>query len=679
MDVFKRLNHGMLFRYQGEMLELIPYGINGIRVRATKNTSFQERDWAILPGKETQGIITISEDGATLVNGKLTAHITKYGKIRFFNDKNELLLREYYRTGDRGNDFHDKEFFDDLVLINMRAREYKPSGRDYQITMRFHAFENERIYGMGQYQQDQLNLKGCLLDLMQYNTQASVPFMVSSRGYGLLWNNPGIGKVHFANNITRWEMDGTQQLDYWVTAGDSPAEIVENYTDLSGRPPVMPEYGLGFWQCKLRYRTQDEILAVAKEYHRRGLPLKVIIIDFFHWTNQGEWRFDEEYWPDPAGLVEELLDMGIKTMVSVWPTVDSRAETRQEMMDRDLLIRVDKGLPFTMVLHGFQGYTDMTNPESRDYIWDKCKESYFDKGIKLFWLDVAEPEYTVRDFDIYRYHLGPGNEVANAYPYLYAKAFDDGLVKAGEEERLTLIRCAWAGMQRFGALAWSGDVPSSFTYMRYQMQAGLNMGMAGISWWTADIGGFHGGYTEDPAFRELLVRWFQYGTFCPVMRLHGDRSPHHMPASNKVGGGMAGSGADNEIWSFGKDAEGILEKHILAREAMKPYIEKGMMEAHEKGTPLIKPLFYVFPEDEKAWHVEDAYLFGYDLLVAPIYIAGARERAVYLPGNDAWKNVHTGEIFPGGQEIQVKAPLEQIPLFAREGSDVYQLLDVLRS
>lgn len=679
MSRFVELEQGLLFRWQGEQLLLQAYGQDGIRVRATMNTAFTDQDWAILPGSAAKGVLQISENEAVLTNGKLSARISRYGKLRFLNSEGETLLREYYRTGNRGSDFADKDHFDELVMIKLDARQYRGDGRDYHIEQRFNAVEGERIYGMGQYQQPQMNLKGSLLDLCQYNTQASVPFLMSSLGYGMLWNNPGTGQVHFASNLTKWEMHGTQQLDYWVTAGDSPKEILENYTALTGRPPMMPEYGLGFWQCKLRYRTQEELLNVAREYHRRGLPLKVIVIDFFHWTNQGEWRFDPEYWPDPVGMVKELEGMGIKTMISVWPTVDSRAETSQEMRDRDLLIRVDRGLPYTMILHGFEGFADMTNPETRRYVWDKCKENYFDKGIKLFWLDVAEPEYTVRDFDIYRYHLGPARECANIYPMLYARAFDEGLREQGEERPLTLIRCAWAGMQRYGALSWSGDVPSSFTYLKYQLTAGLNMGIAGISWWTADIGGFHGAYTPDPEYRELLVRWFQFGCFCPVMRLHGDRSPHHKPMSDKVGGGMCASGADNEIWSYGEEAEAILTKYILAREAMKPYLEDTLLQAHERGWPVIRPLFFAYPRDSEAWKVEDSYLFGDDLLVAPVTQRGARSREVYLPEGERWRNVYSGEQLAGGQWVSCDAPLDQIPLFAREGSEVYGLLGLLRN
>ncbi len=219
-----------------------------------------------------------------------------------------------------------------------------------------------------------------------------------------------------------------------MVAGDSPAQIEEAYAAVTGTVPMMPEYVLGFWQCKLRYQTQEELLEVAREY-----------------------------------------------------------------------------------------------------VWGKAKKNYYDKGIRVFWLDEAEPEYSVYDFDIYRYYRGTNLQVGNLYPVEYARAFYEGMEQEGQGQIVNLLRCAWAGSQKYGALVWSGDIASSFESMRNQLAAGLNMGLAGIPWWTTDIGGFHGGNPEDPAFRELFACWFAWGAFCPVMRLHGDREPRQ-PQQGTTGG-----------------------------------------------------------------------------------------------------------------------------------------------
>ena len=298
---------------------------------------------------------------------------------------------------------------------------------------------------MGQYQQDCLDVKGCTLELAHRNSQASVPFVVSNRGYGFLWNNPAIGEVTFGKNLTVWKAWATKRLDYWICAGDTPAQIHASYMRAVGTPPEMPEYGLGFWQCKLRYLTQEELLRVAREYKRRGLPIDVIVVDFFHWPLQGDWKFDPEYWPDPDAMIRELEKMGIALMVSIWPTVDQKSENYEPMWNRGLLVHTERGVKTTMEFLGSCTFFDATNPEARDYVWQTVNRNYYDKGVKMFWLDEAEPEYSVYDFDNYRYHLGSNLQVGNLFPVLYAKAFFDGMRAGGAEAVVNLLRCAWAG------------------------------------------------------------------------------------------------------------------------------------------------------------------------------------------------------------------------------------------
>ena len=406
---------------------------------------------------------------------------------------------------------------------------------------------------------------------------------------------------------------------------------------------MMPEYGLGFWQCKLRYQTQEELLEVAREYKRRQIPIDVIVVDFFHWPKQGDWRFDPTYWPDPDAMIAELKEMGIELMVSIWPMVDYKSENFEEMKAKGLLTRVEKGVRIDNVYMGNTIQYDPTNPEAREYVWGKAKKNYYDKGVKIFWLDEAEPEYTVYDFENYRYHLGPNVQIGNVYPAMYAKTFFDGMRAEGQENVVNLLRCAWAGSQKYGALVWSGDIHSTFESLQNQFAAGLNMGLSGIPWWTTDIGGFHGGVTEDPDFQELLVRWFQFGTFCPVMRIHGNRRPRE-EIINKAGEVREGTGADNEVWSFGEKNYEILTKFIGVREKMRDYTRSLMAEAHEKGTPVMRTMFYEFPEDAACWDISDAYMFGSDILVAPIVRPKATSRTVYLPAGASWTLANTGDV-----------------------------------
>lgn len=659
MPLFQQTGNRLVYHYDAEELWLEPWGKNSLRVRAIKQAEMPKENWALLEQPKCHVEIEITEDGASIQNGKIRAQVTKYGRIAFYHQDGRLLLEEYART-------RKDVFAKNCSALEIEAREFKPIlGGDYHLTVRFEAGDrNEKIYGMGQYQQPLLNLKGADLELAHRNSQASVPFALSSLGYGFLWNNPAVGRCVFGSNTTSWEAESTKGMDYWITAGDTPAEIEEAYSGVTGKVPMMPEYAMGFWQCKLRYQTQEELLNVAREYKRRGLPISVIVVDFFHWPKQGDWRFDPTYWPDPDAMIRELKEMGIELMVSIWPTVDRESENYEEMLEKGYLIRTDRGYRLGLDFQGSTIHYDATNPGARKYLWEKAKKNYFDKGVKIFWLDEAEPEYTVYDFDNYRYYLGPNVQIGNLYPVCYAKTFYEGQEAAGQKNIINLLRCAWAGSQKYGALVWSGDIHSSFDSLRNQFAAGLNMGLAGIPWWTTDIGGFHGGDPKDPAFQELLVRWFEYGTFCPVMRLHGDREPRQ-PQVGTTGGAACRSGAENEVWSFGEEAYEICKKYLNLREQMKPYIARLMEEAHEKGTPVMRPLFYDFPDDVQSWNCEDQYMFGPDVLVAPVMYAKTDCRSVYLPDGETWINYWTGDTLEGGQTVTVPAPLDQIPLFIR--------------
>ena len=457
MSVFQMDGNRLVFHYDAEKLWVEPWGDNSLRVRATKQAVMPPEDWALLKVEEkSPSQAVLEEHQASITNGNIKAVISRYGKMTFYNQKGEVLLEEYLRN-------RLDVFADYCSALEIEAREFCPiPGGDYRLTMRFVSNPAEKIYGMGQYQQPYLNLKGTDLELAQRNSQASVPFALSSLGYGFLWNNPAVGRVIFGKNITSWEAVSTKGLDYWITAGDTPAKIEEAYASVTGKVPMMPEFAMGFWQCKLRYQTQEELLGTAREYKKRGLPISVIVIDYFHWPLQGDWKFDPKYWPDPEGMIAELKEMGIELMVSVWPTVDYRSGNFKEMMEKGYLIRTDRGFRMVMDFHGNTIHFDATNPDARNYVWNKAKENYYEKGIKVFWLDEAEPEYSVYDFDNYRYHLGPNVQVGNIYPAMYAKAFYDGMKAEGQEQVINLLRCAWAGSQKYGALVWSGDIHSSF-------------------------------------------------------------------------------------------------------------------------------------------------------------------------------------------------------------------------
>ncbi|MFC5665221.1 TIM-barrel domain-containing protein [Kitasatospora misakiensis] len=642
-----------------EVLRIEPWGPHAVRVRAASGTVDPAAPGALdsLP-PSSQAELSVADDGsARLVNGRLAVEASANGRLRFLHaDSGRELLA-------------DKSPYPHHV----GPRVHAAGGRTEQ---HFEAYDGERLHGLGQHLHGRLDQKGCVIDLVQLNTTAAIPFLHSSRGYGLLWNNPATGRVELGADTTRWTADGGGRVDYWITAGDTPAQIIDAYTLATGRPPLLPEWASGFWQSKLRYRTQDELLAVAREYKERGLPLSVIVCDYFHWPNMGDWRFEENEWPDPAAMVEELTGLGVKLAVSVWPTVEPGSDTFDELRASGHLVQDAAGglLTFPWPSRSAEepmrpmAYYDATHPDARAALWQRLNDNYRSLGVTSFWLDACEPDLTPDVAERAVYAAGPAAEVANLYPVLHTRAVADGLRAAGDDRPLSLVRSAWAGSQKYGALLWSGDIRPTFDSLMEQIRAGLNVAMSGIPWWNTDIGGFSGGHPDDPAYRELLIRWFQYGTFTPVLRLHGNRQPHDPDFCTEATGGP------NEVWSYGEEAYGILRNHLSLRERLRPYLHALSEDAHHTGAPPMRPLFFDFPDDQHAWDIDDQFMFGPDLLVAPVYQAGTRTRQVYLPSGTRWLDPATGKVLDGGTTLDADAPLERIPVFVREGAGVASVL-----
>jgi alpha-D-xyloside xylohydrolase len=658
---------GFTVSESGEVLRIDAWGLSGARVRSTLGGAVGETPGSALCGAPVRDIeVEVGAGHATLRTGDLIVEVRENSEdrftwfpplVRFLRADGTVLLSEH--------------------LPHFTAppqRRYRQAGGDLLgCEVAFDADADERFYGLGQHQHGLLDQKGAVIELVQRNTEVSIPFALSSRGYGLLWNMPGAGRVELGTNGTRWVADGAHQIDYWVTTGAGPRDIVSHYAQATGLPPALPGWATGFWQSKLRYRDQDELLEVARQYKRLGLPLSVIVCDYFHWTLQGEWKFDSAEWPDPQAMVDELRELGVELMVSIWPTVNPSSENYAEMDRSGLLVREMVGLPLHLAFWDkntdgqvFMRYYDPTNPEARRYIWQKVSEGYGRYGINAFWLDACEPEILADRPGTARYFSGEGTEVQGVYPREHARAFYEGLQANGVDEVLLLCRSAWAGSQRYGAAVWSGDIDSTFEALAAQIPAGLNMGISGIPWWTTDIGGFRHGDPTSDYFRELVVRWFQFGAFCPLFRLHGVREPGPLV-------GSAQTGAPNEVWSFGDDAYELIKQQLHLRERIRPYVTAQMTEASASGLPPMRALFLEFPDEPETWAIDDQFMLGPDVLVAPITTLGARERSVYLPQGASWLDAWTGERVAATGWITAAAPIDRIPVYLREGGALHNL------
>lgn len=661
MGIISVTKNSLQYERRNEVAKIIPWGDNTLRFQSSPNGYLNDEDWVILPQKEVKAETYEEGNHVVIVNGNIKAELYDNGKVI------------YYKKDKKDGEF--KVMLEEMTeyAFDSFYRTYRAKGSDtHRANVLFKPDRNEHFYGLGGEHNDCFDMKGSTSELQHRNTKSSIPFVYSSKGYGFLWNNPSVGQCELTNNHSKWTAYCTKQVDYLVMAGDTPAEVMGRYADITGHTPDFPEFASGFWQCKLRYESQEDLLETAREYKRRNIPISVIVIDYFHWTEQGDYKFDPKYWPDPKGMVKELDDMGIKLMVSIWPTSNPNSENYRYMDDRNMILRTENGVYGMQDFYGQQDYIDTLNPKTREYVWKLVKKNYYDNNVKYFWLDEAEPGMVPNHYDNIRCIRGNFEEYALLYPYHYAQMFYEGLKAQGEKEIISLARAGYTGCQRFATLLWSGDVPSTFEALGKSVKTGLAMAMSGIPWWTTDIGGFWGGDTESDYFRELIVRWFQFGVFCPVTRLHGVRvkpSGHkdrHPEVKEKSGG-------DNEIWSFGEEDYKILKNLIELRERLRPYVMSCMNEAKETGTPVIRPLFYQYPDDDMCYTIEDEYMFGGDILFAPITDRGVTERKVYLP-EGTWIGrggcSMDGEKVSGGRWITVKAEISQFIAFVREGADV---------
>ena len=417
----------LVYRDAGQTIAVQAWGRDSLRVRITPDGGGQTSDWALDLPPKPQGQVEISAAEAVIRNGRISARIhdtyTQRGRIEFFrhrDDKKVRILGEY----DYVVHAHDPG-----------ARTFRPVGDGlFAAEVHFAPNEGERLYGMGENATGRLNLKGCVVDLYQRHVKAVVPFVVSSEGYGFLWNNPSLGRVEFGIDRTRWISHGTRQIDYFITAGDTYADIMENYADATGHAPEFPYWASGFWQCKLRYETQEQFLQVAREFKRRGLPLSVLVIDFLHWDVTGNWRLDPRFWPDPRAMVKEMDAMGVRIMISPWTLVDEKSENFAYMKEHGLFTGSIGGQKDRVDFFGPKYQYDPTNPEAAKYLWDRWKKNYVDLGIRTFWLDPCDEFHEIADYDQVLFHIGPAKECHAWFPVAHQKNIYQGLLSAGKRK-----------------------------------------------------------------------------------------------------------------------------------------------------------------------------------------------------------------------------------------------------
>ena len=599
--------------------------------------------------------------------------------------------------------------------------------KNWEVQQTFLSPSDEALYGLGQHQEGIFNLRGVPIRLSQANTNISIPFLLSSKGYGVLWNNasltdfnpadqsiaidPNTGKGKFTtgskgiygfvltsdnrNQLTLevneqhvidlqniWtptsasgvvELEGSkeydisarggpggvqlavrrpeatttfrsevaQAIDYYFFYGPDLNRVIADYRQLTGEAPLFPKWAYGYWQCRERYHSQQEILDTAAEFRKRKIPVDVLVQDWQYWGKYG-WnamKFDEGYYPQPKQMLDQLHSNDLHMMISVWSKFGEDTDVYKRMSAQSLLI---SGTP----------WTDFFNPKAQAAFWSELKHGLFQDGIDGWWMDASEPEFDV--LKRRQTFLGSGESVRNAYPLYVTKAIYEGQRATTDRKRVVILtRSAFAGQQRNAAASWSGDITANWITLRRQIAAGLSFSMSGLPYWTTDIGGFFrpdDQYTSD-TYHQLLIRWFQYGAFCPIFRVHGYKS-------------------NAELWNYGNEVERVLTQYDELRYRLLPYIYSAAWGVTNRGETLMRALPLEFSSDPGARGISDQFVFGPALLINPVTSEGTTRRELYLPAGVEWVDFWTGERMSGGQTITAEAPLDRIPLYGRAGSIV---------
>jgi alpha-D-xyloside xylohydrolase len=524
--------------------------------------------------------------------------------------------------------------------------------RTYHARLSSNLWESrESLYGLGQHQAGVWDYSGESVDISQDNMNISVPLLVSSNGYGLLWNNASRGRVNNRMSHALYiSSEVAEVLDYFFLYGPDLDRVIANYRELTGPAPMFGRWAYGYWQCKNRYKTQEELMQVAGKYRELKIPIDNIVQDWFWWGKMGDHIFNANY-PDPKAMVEELHRQNFHLMISVWPFFEAPSANYDELIRRHLYIAPSQG---PIADGDGQTLYDPFGAEGRAFYWQKMNDALFKIGVGAWWLDTTEPETENQEDNRMiqsQTALGNGARYANAFPLMTTEAVYEGQrAVTGEKRVFILTRSAFSGMQRYAAAAWSGDVHSRWFELRKQIPAGLNFSLSGLPYWTTDIGGFTDSNIKDPAYQELFVRWFQYGAFCPVFRVHGTRIP-----------------SENELWSYGPKAQAILTNFDVFRYRLMPYIYSLAWRTTHEGYTIMRPLVMDFREDERAREIGDQFLFGPAILVSPVIEPGATMRHLYLPPA-RWYDFWTGIPIEGSRAIDSPSPIERIPLYVRAGS-----------
>ncbi|MGM9803742.1 MAG: TIM-barrel domain-containing protein [Muribaculaceae bacterium] len=649
---YNNTDKGLLVYADGLVVELQFYSNSIIRVlKYPEENKPQKQSYSvIMQPMEVKYTVEKSNSKTLVVNtDSVKAEVDlQNGRVMMSDLKGKTLLAEK----SEGTQF-----------TPVKYGEYKT----YQVRQAFRLDKGEKIYGLGQHQQGRYNQRNQLLKLRQNNTEVAIPYWYSLKGYGLFWDNTS--PTTFTDNDVETAFDSQcgDCSDYYFIYGGNAAKVLSNLRLLTGGVQMNALWTYGYWQSKERYQSQEEIVGVVKKYRELQVPLDCIVQDWQYWgVDANNWNaveFNNPNFPNPAKMVQDIHDMNAHIAISVWPSFGRKTEMYNEMQQKGMLLK------FKTYPEQAQVY-DVFNPEARSIMWNRMHDKLWSLGIDSWWLDATEPEFSDKDDCLNQStHDGLYRSVYNAFPINAVKDVYKGHRNTGDGKRVYILtRSAFVGQQRYGSCTWSGDIHSTWQVLRNQISAGLNFSVCGIPYWNTDIGGFstwdsYNGGVNDSAYHELYVRWMQFGTFCPLMRSHGTNTPR-------------------EIYQFGKPGSWEFEtiaRYIRLRYEMLPYIYSTAWSVSTEGNTFMKPLFMDFSHDSEVGYIDNQYMFGNSIMVAPvtqpmgidakeINLTSQQIRRMYLPAGTVWYDYFTNECDNGGKWIDKKITISDIPVYVKGGS-----------
>jgi alpha-D-xyloside xylohydrolase len=665
-QTYQKTSYGLKSTINSIVVEIQFFGPSTVRIcKSIEGKTFTKESLSVVKKPQTIKLaINQQGDVVSIKSDKLKVDVNlKSGKISYSTPSGEVLVNEK----ESGSTFVD---FDDA------------GSKTYTVNQSFVLDKDEAIYGLGQQQKGKMVQRNIKLNMVQNNTEDFVPFFVSNKGYGLFWDNYSPTIFEDTPESTSFKSDVGDCIDYYFMNGGNADGVIAQMRDLTGQAPMFPLWTYGYWQSKERYKSQDELVNVVKKYRELGVPLDGIIQDWQYWGNNYLWNATEflnsEFY-DPQKMVNDVHGLNAHMIISIWNSFGPMTKPYKELDKINALFNFDtwpqsgseKWPPKKDYPSGVRVY-DAYNPAARDIYWKYLNDGIFKLGMDGWWMDSSEPDHfdpKPADFDTKTY-LGSFRKVRNAFPLMSVGGLSQHQRAVTSDKRVFILtRSAFAGQQRYGANTWSGDIIASWETLRNQISAGLNFSLCAIPQWNCDLGGFflwnfkNPKPLQNPDYRELHARWIQFGTFCPMMRSHGEGSPR-------------------EIYQFGKKGEKIYdsdEKYINLRYSLLPYIYSTSWDVTANQSTFMRALVMDFAADKQALDINDEYMFGKSLLVCPVTksqytkdgledFSTIKSRELYLPKGADWVDFWTGEKQTGGQKISKETPLDIIPLYIKAGS-----------